>query len=187
MKPYEILPNKEIIGNSEVEKAFLKLGIKDLHNACEYVTRLPYGRTSDKTNFMQVLPEGRGSCSTKHALIASLAAELAIDVQLMLGIYMMCEANTPGVEKVLANSGCVALPEAHCYLKYRDQRIDLTRLTVADREPIIEFIHEETIDVSQIGDYKKTVHQDFMKQWMTEDRFEAIWSLREACIKVLSG
>ena len=186
MKSYRILPNKEIVEKGEVTRAFLNLGVHDIHSACEYVSKLPYGRTSDKTNYMLVLAEGSGTCGTKHALIAALALELTIDIQLTLGIYLMSESNTPGIGKLLAGSGFDYLPEAHCYLKYRDKRIDLTGLPASDHEQIDKVLHEETIGLFQIGDYKKTVHQNFIRQWVPDNRFEEIWSLREAYIESLS-
>jgi len=181
----EILPNKEIVDKDKVTQAFLNIGIPDIHRACEYVSKLPYGRTSEKSNYMLVLAERRGTCSTKHALIAALAWALKINVELTLGIYLMKESNTPGIGKILAHSGFDFLPEAHCYLKYLDKRIDLTGLT-GNHIQIDEFLREEKIELFQIGDYKKTLHQNFIKQWMPENRFEEIWALREAYTESIS-
>lgn len=186
MKSYWVLPNKKIVEKGEVTRAFLNLGVHDIHSAGEYVSKLPYGRTSEKTNYMLVLSEGRGTCGTKHALIAALALELTIDIQLTLGIYLMSETNTPGIGKFLAGSGFDSLPEAHCYLKYRDKRIDLTGLSTSDNGQIDEFLHEEAIALFQIGDYKKTIHQNFIRQRVSDNRFEEIWSLREAYIESLN-
>ena len=185
MKSYEILPNSEIVDKDKVTQAFKNIGILDIHSACEYVSKLPYGRTSEKSNYMLVLTERRGTCSTKHALITALAWALKINVQLTLGIYLMKESNTPGIGKILVNSGFGFLPEAHCYLKYLDERIDLTGLT-GNPNQIDEFLHEEKIELFQIGDYKKTVHQNFIKQWMPKNKFEEIWALREAYIESIS-
>jgi hypothetical protein len=44
---------------------------------------------------MAVHTEGRGTCSTKHALLAELATEQRLPVALVLGIYLMNERNTP--------------------------------------------------------------------------------------------
>jgi hypothetical protein len=58
------------------------------------VRSLPYGRNSDHSDWRLVLGEGRGTCSTKHALLADLARENRRHVALMLGIYEMDEDNT---------------------------------------------------------------------------------------------
>jgi len=162
-------------------------GICHFHDACEYVLGLPYGRTSDKSEWALVLVEGRGTCSTKHALIAALARELNMDIQLMLGIYPMKESNTPGVGEILDKSEFDFLPEAHCYLKYKDHVIDLTGVSGTDAEPINEFFIEEQIVPEQIGTYKEDFHKKYLKQWEEESKFEEIWSLREACIHALAS
>ena len=165
----------------------MERGIVSFHDACEYILQLPYGRTSDKTDWTLVLIEGRGTCSTKHALIATLAEELEVDVHLMLGIYPMKESNTPGVGNILDNSEYDFLPEAHCYLKYKEERIDITGLSGSNTGPISELILEKRIVPSQIGKYKQDFHQNYIKQWRKASKFNEIWSLREACIKALSS
>jgi len=162
-------------------------GIYHFHDACEYVLKLPYGRTSDKSKWTLVPVEGKGTCSTKHALIAALAKELKIDVHLMLGIYAMKESNTPGVGKVLDSSEYDFLPEAHCYLKYKGHFIDLTGVSGTNAEPINEFFIEEQIIPDQIGSYKEDFHKNYIKQWAEESKFEEIWTLREACIHALAS
>ena len=64
---------------------------------------------------MAVLTEGCGTCSSKHALLAGLAAAQRLPVALMLGIYLMNERNTPGIGPVLARYGLAEIPEAHCF------------------------------------------------------------------------
>jgi len=54
---------------------------------------------------MAVHTEGRGTCTTKHALLAELATEQRLPVALVLGIYLMNERNTPSVGSVLARHG----------------------------------------------------------------------------------
>ena len=186
MASYQIIPDKIIHRQGPISKAFTDKGINSFHDACGYILQLPYGRTSDKSDWTLVLIEGRGTCSTKHALIAALAAELELDAHLMLGIYPMKESNTPGVGKVLDNSEYDFLAEAHCYLEYKGERIDITGLPSPNAEPIDEIILEERIIPAQIGKYKEDFHQNYIKQWAGESKFSEIWSLREACIKALS-
>jgi hypothetical protein len=50
-------------------------GANDLRAAGRYLQTLPYGRTADRADFRTVLREGKGTCSTKHALLASIADE----------------------------------------------------------------------------------------------------------------
>jgi hypothetical protein len=115
-----------------------------------------------------VMRENRGTCSTKHALRRRLAKEQELDVLLVLGIYEMNGKNTPGTGPILEQFGLTYLPEAHCYLRFRGKRIDVTRdVSCAPVEPISHFLHEEIIDAEQIGEYKATLHRQFLWEWMS--------------------
>ena len=135
MQRIDQLPDKKIQSTGPVSRAFQDLKIVGFRNACRYICKLPYGRNSDRADYRQVLSENKGTCSTKHALIASLAQELSIPVALTLGIYKMQESNTPGVGKVLQQFDLDFILEAHCYLRYKDRRIDLTKETAGESEP----------------------------------------------------
>lgn len=168
-------------------------GITDLQAAGRYLQALPYGRTANRADVSAVLREGRGTCSTKHALLAALAHEQQLAVVLMLGIYDMHERNTPGVGAVLVRYGLTSLPEAHCYLTYAGLRIDVTRSGADPTEPIGQFLHEEAIIPAQIGAYKMTLHRQFIQDWVSNNMetlrglgFEDVWRIREECIAALA-
>jgi hypothetical protein len=172
-----------------VSAEFLALDFDDYRGAAHYISQLPYGRNTDRANFKLVLEEQRGTCSTKHALLAALAIEQRLAIQLTLGIYQMHERNTPGIGAVLDMYQLAFVPEAHCYLTYEGIRIDVTRGSITPSEPIANFLHEETISPAQIGDYKVEMHQEFMREWSARaipDRsWEKIWQIREECIAAL--
>jgi hypothetical protein len=185
--PYRLRPS------GTVSTAFLSLAKADLRVAGQHVCELPYGRNGHPDDPLTVLTERRGTCSTKHALLRRLAIEQGIDLVLILGIYEMNERNTPGVGSVLQRHGLNALPEAHCYLRVGNERIDVTRQHARGYvEPISHFLHEEEIDPSQITLYKCRVHKSFLQQWITERRgvgessLASIWEIREECIAALS-
>jgi hypothetical protein len=171
---------------------FIAREITDFRAVGHYLHHLPYGRNSDRSDFRLVLPEKRGTCSTKHALLAELAHEQNLSVTLTLGIYTMHERNTPGVGVVLDRYRLQYLPEAHCYLRYGETRIDLTRSGVEPTEPIDRFLYEEAISPEQIGDYKVQFHQRFLRSWLVNTdvvsgrSFAEIWKIREACIAALA-
>ena len=183
----ELLPNFALDGAAWLGAAFVALGDRDYHAAARRVRRLPYARNSDRADYGLVLGEGRGTCSTKHALLAALAAEHGMPVELRLGVYEMDGENTPGVGPVLARHGLDAVPEAHCYLAYRGARVDLTRITATG--PIEDFLYEETIEPDGIGAYKLGVHRRFLRGWAGERGLdpEEVWRIREECIGALSG
>ena len=138
-----------------------------------------------------MLIEGRGTCSSKHAVLAELAAEQRLLVALMLGIYLMNERNTPGVGRVLVNHGIAEIPEAHCYLICDEARIDVTRDIAGRTEAIAVLLHEERIVPAQVGVYKVRVHKEFLQHWLQTMKlekswaFDRLWRVREECIAAL--
>ena len=165
---------------------FRALGVENFRQAAAYVRNIPYGRNSDRSDWSLVLDENRGTCSTKHALLAALAREHDAAVELRLGVYLMDGANMPAVAGVLAAHGLAGLPEAHCYLAYRDERVDVTGV---EADTVEEFLYEEPIEPERIGAYKVHLHQQFVRAWAAERSLdcERVWLAREACIRALSG
>jgi len=191
MRSWYALPEKQLAASGEASAQFLALGIDDYREAARFTNQLSYGRNADRANFRLVLPERRGTCSTKHALLAALAIEQRLPIHLTLGIYEMSERNTPGIGAVLSKHGLAFVPEAHCYLIYNGTRIDVTRDAVIAAEPIARFLHEETIAPEQIGDYKVAMHQAWMREWVAREmpnrNWEQVWKIREECIAALSA
>lgn len=165
---------------------FRTRGIEDYRAAAWYVRDIPYGRTSDRSDYRLVLEEGRGTCSTKHALLAALAREHGARIELRIGIYLMDGANMPGAAPVLRRHGLAGLPEAHCYLAYRGERVDVTGV---GGTAIEEFLHEESIEPTGIGAYKVERHKGFLRRWAAERRLDPahVWRVREECIHALSS
>ncbi|HET7270165.1 MAG TPA: hypothetical protein VFI90_03680 [Rubrobacter sp.] len=182
----EILPNFDLETGASLSAQFIVHGKRDYHAAARYVQCLPYGRNSERSDYGLVLAEGRGTCSTKHALLAALAREHDSPVELRLGIYEMDGKDTPGVGPVLCRHGIDGVPEAHCYLAYRGSRVDLTR--TESTEPVEEFLHEETIEPEGIGAHKVDTHRRFVREWASQRNldFEEVWRIREECILALS-
>ncbi len=191
MKSLESLPNFELKDGGEITAQFVAASVTDFHGAARYVQHLPYGRNTDRADLRLVPREGQGTCSTKHALLAQLAKEQGVIIDLTVGIYEMTEENTPGVGRILRKYSIPCLPEAHCYLTYQSVRVDVTQSGVAPSEPISQFLFEETIDPIQIGNYKTDLHQRFVKNWVVNGSatwnrsWEEIWRIREECITAL--
>jgi hypothetical protein len=190
---WDVLPQVALQAVGPLSAEFIARDIADFRAAGRYLHGLPYGRTVDRADFRAVLREGKGTCSTKHALLAALAHEQDLPVALTLGIYDMHERNTPGVGAVLTRHGLASLPEAHCYLTYEGRRIDVTRSGAEPTEPITRFLYEEAIVPEQIGDYKVTLHRRHMQIWVNDNAervggrsVEEVWRIREECIAALA-
>jgi len=192
MESWLFLPEVPIVATGPDSEAFLRIGCASYRDAARFLHELPYGRNSDRADFRLVLAERRGTCSTKHALLAAVALDQKLPVSLTIGIYDMAESNTPGVGSVLASHGLASLPEAHCYLRYAGRRVDITRSGVVPRAPIERFDPEWTIEPAQIGAHKVALHQQHLRGWLRERpalrfSFEEIWRIREACIRALGA
>lgn len=181
----------KIIANNQLSKLANKLGLYDSEALIRFIQKTPYGRTSNRTDISLVFIESRGTCSSKHALIKAIATENNIqDLDLVIGMYKMSETNTPKIGHVLSENGLSYIPEAHCYLKYNNQPIDITTNN-SDFEIIKNAIIEEIlIQPNQIGTFKVEYHKEFMKNWLSENElsfsFNKLWSIREQCIRNLS-
>ena len=181
------LPDFALDASRPLGARFAALGILDYRGATRYVRSLPYGRNSDRSDWLLILNEGRGTCSTKHALLAELAREHGRRGALVLGVYEMDAINTPGVGTVLEHDGLRRVPEAHCYLVYEGARVDLTRQ--GGEGQIQRFLHEEEIEPYQIGEYKVAAHKKFVRRWAEERGLDPghVWRAREECIAALAG
>lgn len=180
------LPDKKLDTKKELSKTFIEKDIFSFLEACDYVWKLPYGRTSDRANWRLVLTEERGACSTKHALLKALADELGLDIDLVTGIYPMTGKNTLGIKRVLLKHGLDFIPEAHCYLRYQGKRVDLTRFNAHAEEPINEFFIEINIAPNDIGETKLNFHKEYIYSTYGDSEFSKIWTVREECIAAIS-
>jgi hypothetical protein len=182
----ELLPDFALDAGRPLGRECVALGLGRYRDAACHVRSLPYGRNSDRSDWRLVLKEGRGTYSTKHALLAELARENGRRVALVLGIYELSEGNTPGVGTIPKSHGLPCVPEAHCYLAHEGARVDLTRER-EDAGQIDGFLHEEEIEARQIGEYKVEAHRGFVRLWAAERELdpEHFWRVREECIAAL--
>ncbi len=182
------IPNRDINAQGHVCRPFFKKNILTFWDAIEYVHQLPYGRTRNREIYLQVLEDGKGVCSNKHALIAALAEELGIPLQLYMGIYFMTSKNTPQITPILEHYHLEAIPEAHCYLRHDDYSLDITFPNSTVFSLNVDLEREMTITPQQIGLFKVEKHKAFIKSWI-KDRpdlsTDFIWNAREEWIEKL--
>lgn len=182
-----MLPNNPLT-ESPIANIFLAKGITTFNGATQYIATLPYARVSDPSNLISVLSEKQGTCSSKHALIAALAAEQDIDVTLVIGIYMMNQNNTPGVGSVLEQTGIKEIPEAHCFLEVGEQVFDFTGISFGSTP--IEFYERYTVKPQELHKLKPSLHKAAIKNWAqktknTESESD-LWKIREQCIQAIT-
>lgn len=165
-------------------------GLLDFASLCDYVRTLPYGRVASQNDPLLVLREGKGTCSSKHQLLACVAHECGRDdVKLTVGIYEMSEANTPGVEAVLQEASIASIPEAHCYLTVGLERFDFTGLQSGNESPFLSLLEEHIVSPQMLAQSKPCLHKQALEVWASKTGMSAntAWSIREACIAALTA
>jgi hypothetical protein len=156
MESYTVLPNLVIDKKGIISEKFISLKIKNFWGACKYVRELPYGYNSTTDDILILFEEGYGSCTTKHAVIATLAQELSIPVHKMIGIYAMNEDIVTGTNMILEKYHLPYLPMIHCFLIYDSFRVDLTEgNNNGKNHSIEEFLYTEKVipNISEKDEY----------------------------------
>jgi hypothetical protein len=126
MDKFTVFPDKSIPNAGIISSKFSTLGIRSFIDACRYVHELPYGYNSDRDDLMILFKENKGTCTTKHAVIATLAQELELSIVKNVGIYAMTEEIVTGTENILAKYNLPYIPMVHCFLVYGEYRVDLS-------------------------------------------------------------
>lgn len=146
MDKFMVFPNEVIKASGPVSGKFLSLGINGFIDACRYVHELPYGYNTDRDDLMILFKEKFGSCTTKHAVIATLASGLGLPIEKAVGIYAMIEEIVTGADKILDKYGLLYVPMLHCFLIYGDHRVDLTEGNHNGKKRSIEdFLYTEKV------------------------------------------
>lgn len=180
------------LNNGHYSSSFRVIGIHTFLEACNYIKMLPYGRNSNNSDLDLVLIERKGSCSSKHALLARLAEENNVDeIELIAGVFLMDEIIHPKLKEFFNSKIYSSIPEMHCYLRYGGKRFDFT--SKVDNIKLIEakLVREQIIEPQQAGDWKKSIHQDYLRKWLLRKpelkiTLDELWEDREKCIELLS-
>ncbi|MBY8987362.1 MAG: hypothetical protein KGD61_02825, partial [Candidatus Lokiarchaeota archaeon] len=102
---------------------------------------------TDYEDKMIFFKEKKGSCTSKHAVIAGLAQELEIPLYKHVCIYKLTEEITNGINDILKQFEIPYVPMVHCFLVYENYKFDLTEGNHNGKKtPINEYIHSERVD-----------------------------------------
>ena len=147
MDSFDLLPDASLtLEKGEFSQKFIELGVSSFKEACRYVHHLEYGYNSDKDNKWILFKELKGSCTTKHAVIATLAQELGIPLHKHIGVYKFAEDICVGANKITKKYSIPYVPMVHCFLVYKKHRFDLTEGNFNGKKTSIEeFIHEQEV------------------------------------------
>jgi len=165
-----VFPDKVITKAGIISVEFQSRGIRSFLGACRYVHELPYGYNSDRDDLMILFKEEMGTCTTKHAVIATLAAELGLPITRGVGIYPMTEAIVTGTNKILAEYSLPYVPMIHCFLEYELYRVDLTEGNRNGKNrPIDDFLYTDRVEATisakdEYMIYRKALSQVILKR-----------------------
>lgn len=191
-RQWRSFPNLRLDPDAPIGRAFRERGVRTLHEALDFEWALPYHRNAKPEDPLAPLVEGCGTSATKHALLLRLSREVRFVVSLQLAFFYMDAENTPEVAGVLESAGLERIPEARCFLRRVDRRIDVTHPNANVNIQPRELFGEETIRPEQVLEYKHQIHRGIMERWArTADAAglspDKLWEVRERCIAVLSG
>ena len=142
-----LFPDNNITPAGIISEAFIQRNIRSFHAACDYVLRMPYGYNTDRDDLMSLFAEGKGTCTTKHAVIGTLALELGLPIRKHIGIYAMTEALVTGTSAILNKYALPFLPMVHCFLADATHRADLTEGNRNGKNgPIDEFLYTVKVE-----------------------------------------
>ena len=194
MENCTVFPDIRIVDAGPVSRAFLELGVTTLREAGRYVHELPYGYNSNSDDLMILFKEKMGTCTTKHAVIATLAQESALPIRKNVGIYAMTEDLVTGTDKLLAEFDLPYIPMLHCFLVYETFRVDLTEGNRNGKNRSIEeFLHVEHVEpnISTKNEYllyRKALQEVILKRPELQGvDLKSILHAREAGLKLLKA
>jgi hypothetical protein len=160
-----VFPNKAIINAGIISNHLLNSGINNFLDACRYVQGLPYGYNSDRDDLMILFKEMMGSCTTKHAVIAILAAELDIPISKLIGIYPMTETIVTGTNIILNKYNLPYVPMIHCFLEYTGQWVDLTEGNRNGKNQSVEhFLYTEKVEANISAKQEYLIYRRVLKE-----------------------
>lgn len=182
----------QLESNDPLTIDIVESGVVTWEDLIRCVRNFHYGRNSNRSDVSLVWYERKGSCSSKHAFLKHIADLNSIpNVELMLCLFKMTPQNTQKVGAVLEQNDLNYIPEAHCYIRFNSEAIDVTTQNSSFASIQPDILEEQSIQANQVVDYKVNYHKQFMKEWVEmhhpEKSFEDLWRIREECISALSS
>jgi hypothetical protein len=181
----------QLESNDPLTIDIVESGVVTWEDLIRCVKTFHYGRNSNRSDLSLVWYERKGSCSSKHAFLKHMADLNQIqNVDLILCMYKMNGQNTQKVGTILAEFTVDYLPEAHCYIRFNTEAIDVTTMTSNFLSIQPDVIEEQIIQADQVTKYKVDYHQSYMREWGAQNHpeksFEELWTVREKCISRLA-
>lgn len=177
----------QLQSNDPLTIDIVESGVVSWEDLIRCVKNFHYGRNANRSDVSLVWYERKGTCSSKHAFLKHVADLNNVpDVELVLCLYKMTGENTQGVGAVLREFKVDYLPEAHCYIRFKGEGIDITtkHSDLAKVKP--DILEEQLIEPEQVSEFKVNYHKAYMQKWGEIHHpslsFEELWTIREQCL-----
>ncbi|MBX2862676.1 MAG: hypothetical protein KTR27_03905 [Leptolyngbyaceae cyanobacterium MAG.088] len=170
MHPINVLPNVDLQPGDPIADQCLQQGLTTFHEACHWVKALPYGANSSSEDSVVLFEEGCGNCTTKHGAIARLALAHNLPVAKHLGFYRLNDDIVTGVTAILQPHGLDFIPQSHCFLAYKDYRVDLTEGNCNGKNKTIDdydFVAQVAPDLSE--KQHRAIYLDHLRRYYNID------------------
>jgi hypothetical protein len=110
-------------------------------------------------------------------------------VELIAGIFLMNAETHPVLAPFFQDKPYPSIPECHCYIRYKGERIDLTDTGNGMERITPKLVREQRIEPQQVVEWKPVIHRDYLQRWVNRnpqfDRtLEQVWDEREECIRL---
>lgn len=151
----------------------------------EHVRALPFGRPRWANDPLAVLHEGRGTCSSKHRLLAEVAHACGHDeVGLGIGLYEMNAHNSPGVGPVLQAAGLDSIIDTRCHLTVGAHRFDFSGLGAGEASPFDALLAEHRVQPTELSVTNDRLLREALASWASTRGITpaSARALREACV-----
>lgn len=178
-----LCPNFYLNTSSPFGQLLARENIVDFHQALHFVLNLPYKRISDLDNLALVSIEKRGTCSSKHGFLAAVAIESGhTEIQLETGYFRFKYEKIPSLKNQFKSFPLDYIVEAHSYLRYKDQIIDVTS-QFFDAQALLspsDLIDSFYLLPHEAGAIKQWFHKKFYQSWCKQNNldFAKAWDLR---------
>ena len=180
MEKLTVFPDKPLSESGIVSAKFLRQGIDSFRDACRYVHDLRYGYNSDRDDLMILFKENKGTCTTKHAVIATLAQELALPIVKNVGIYAMTEEIVSGTDDILTKYKIPYVPMIHCFLVYGEHRVDLSEGNDNGKNrPIDDFLFTKKVEPNISAKDEYLLYRKALKEYILTRREMAGVDIRQ--------
>lgn len=182
----------QLESNDPLTIDIVESGVVSWEDLIRCVKNFHYGRNANRSDVSLVWYERKGTCSSKHAFLKHIADLNKVpNVDLILCLYKMNAENTESVGTVLNEFNIDFLPEAHCYLRFKNEPIDVTTKSSDFSKIESDILEEQVIQPEQVNTFKVNYHKAYMKKWGETNHptlpFEILWTIREKCISQLGN